>query len=51
MQDSNATAVRDAAAAGVCVVPAGDGDRQERHGADRAADLTAELIGYLNSRI
>jgi len=40
MPDSNATALRDVAAAGVPVAPAGDGDRQGRHGADMAADLT-----------
>jgi hypothetical protein len=41
MQDSNATALRGVAAGGVPVVPVGDGDRQERHGADMAADLMA----------
>ena len=56
-QDSNATALRDVAAAGVPVAPAGDGDRQERHGADMAADLPAgyregqPLAGPLRTKI
>ena len=57
MQDSNATALRDVAAAGVPVAPAGDGDRQGRHGADMAADLTVgcregqPLAGPLRTKI